>query len=969
MKLKLNQFAIEKARFIFKTPDEIDGAGPARDISNDPEALVKQYKESLQSESPEEIAAATKAIDKYIESKASALVEKGGAPLVRAEIRKAADPSLDEVIDKVEARYEASDGGILNVTELKSMITIYSTAEERSLLEARAKEILDEDDLKSFNEHLAAIDAKLAETSYEANRDSFERTHTREDDRPVYERVNPNTLASSAAILGKSYNRPGGRGEAKYFSDADHNAVVDEDMGAIHRSVTKEMLDGFLEENSTIKDKLNNGKVDISRLSDEELTAYARFYGKVLSESKIEGNAVDGLLLPTEITRPGGLIEGQARGMATSNEDLARRSNLFIKALREGGYTGSITMKHWPGYTGVGNSDEEMVYGKVDQGTLEALKGVEGANSIMVSSLHLEDFGSNVGKDRADMLPVFADPEAIAKLREGHENMKVMTDDLSAYVNARVAQGDTRDRSEIVKETALKTLKAGVDQVMFADPKDQRTAESVVKSYMEDLQARAKEGDEAARTEYEARVKRMEAARGTAGEELSPEAKAWVDDVVARETAAKAEGRSLEGFGASEVAEADVPKEWTDSEATVADKEAITKLAEGLDAETQAEIKKLLEEGGEANLAKARELALVKQGEKLLSGKSGTEVLDIVEQNPDAAFNHFFQAEEGKENTWKVDFKGVDERLLGAGHFEKNLMAKFQYVKIFNPKTGETNIGVRGVKPGSEKPGYFDIHTGKYLPIWTGSVIKGLTAKDISEMDIKTQNAMRGEHGKPMSIKDYLAQAKEKRKSYRTSVENGTAQHQIGGENPLNAKLSKEAGREVVPEKQAKLRNAVGTLMRDKSRYKAVAQKHNVPWELLAAIQYREASGNLNKYFLNGQTVGTTTTIVPKGLRFDTWEASAEHAIVNRDHYGFKSLGTDPSPHAVANLTERYNGMGYSKRGLVSPYVWAGHPSYENQGGMFVSDGNFDRNAKDGRLGVMPIYMELRRQQGKEATS
>ncbi len=66
MKLKLNDFAIEKTRFIFKTPDEIYGAAPERDISNDPEALVKQYKELFQSESPEEIKTAEKEQDDLI---------------------------------------------------------------------------------------------------------------------------------------------------------------------------------------------------------------------------------------------------------------------------------------------------------------------------------------------------------------------------------------------------------------------------------------------------------------------------------------------------------------------------------------------------------------------------------------------------------------------------------------------------------------------------------------------------------------------------------------------------------------------------------------------------------------------------------------------------------------------------------------------------------------------------------------
>ncbi|MEZ4237003.1 MAG: peptidoglycan-binding protein [Myxococcota bacterium] len=142
-------------------------------------------------------------------------------------------------------------------------------------------------------------------------------------------------------------------------------------------------------------------------------------------------------------------------------------------------------------------------------------------------------------------------------------------------------------------------------------------------------------------------------------------------------------------------------------------------------------------------------------------------------------------------------------------------------------------------------------------------------------------------------------------------------------------------------------------------RYQAVAERAGVPAMLVAAIHYREGSSNFGTYLHNGQKLGRTTTIVPKGIKFDDWDDAAVHALKMksklRDEVGLTADSRDPV--AMATYAEAYNGLGYHKKGLPSPYLYAGSDVYEK--GMYVSDGKFSKNTVDKRLGVMTILQAM----------
>lgn len=156
-------------------------------------------------------------------------------------------------------------------------------------------------------------------------------------------------------------------------------------------------------------------------------------------------------------------------------------------------------------------------------------------------------------------------------------------------------------------------------------------------------------------------------------------------------------------------------------------------------------------------------------------------------------------------------------------------------------------------------------------------------------------------------------------------------------------------------------RNMAERCLRNLAQARSAEKKHGVPALFVLAIFAREASCDFSKNFLNGQPLGQVTTWVPKGYGpFGSWEESVD-AAMKRDayaNYGLKKANWSDSA-VWAEVAERYNGLGYRNRGLVSPYVWAGFVQYDSQGGKFVRDGVFDRSHFDQQLGVIPLVVAM----------
>lgn len=140
------------------------------------------------------------------------------------------------------------------------------------------------------------------------------------------------------------------------------------------------------------------------------------------------------------------------------------------------------------------------------------------------------------------------------------------------------------------------------------------------------------------------------------------------------------------------------------------------------------------------------------------------------------------------------------------------------------------------------------------------------------------------------------------------------------------------------------------------ARYESVSQKSNMPATLIAAIHWRESTGNFNTYLHQGDPLGKQAVNWPTNIPiFTVWEDAAIHALQMKDSLQ-KQLEIDKATTdatLLATYAEAYNGLGYHYRDAPSPYVFAGTSAYST--GKFVSDGRFNKNVVDKQIGVMPL--------------
>ena len=143
------------------------------------------------------------------------------------------------------------------------------------------------------------------------------------------------------------------------------------------------------------------------------------------------------------------------------------------------------------------------------------------------------------------------------------------------------------------------------------------------------------------------------------------------------------------------------------------------------------------------------------------------------------------------------------------------------------------------------------------------------------------------------------------------------------------------------------------------ARYNRVAARSHVPAPLIAALHWREAGGYADlwhRYLHQGDMLGQPALRVPSNIPvFQEWEPAAVHALALKDsirtRLGITERTTDLS--LLCDYAEVYNGLGYRRKNLPSPYVLSGTAGYEK--GKYIADGKFDINAVDRQLGVLPM--------------
>jgi lysozyme family protein/peptidoglycan hydrolase-like protein with peptidoglycan-binding domain len=164
------------------------------------------------------------------------------------------------------------------------------------------------------------------------------------------------------------------------------------------------------------------------------------------------------------------------------------------------------------------------------------------------------------------------------------------------------------------------------------------------------------------------------------------------------------------------------------------------------------------------------------------------------------------------------------------------------------------------------------------------------------------------------------------------------------------------------PEAEAKARHAAERILQNKSIYQQVEDATGVPWYFIGLCHYRESNLRLDTYLGNGQPLSQRTTIVPKGRGpFLGPKAFVDGAVdaLKLEHF---AGATDWGPARTLYRLEGFNGYGYHRFGVNSPYLYSGSTVYgptEAKAGKFVRDGVFDPNTVDPQLGVAVILKAL----------
>lgn len=138
-------------------------------------------------------------------------------------------------------------------------------------------------------------------------------------------------------------------------------------------------------------------------------------------------------------------------------------------------------------------------------------------------------------------------------------------------------------------------------------------------------------------------------------------------------------------------------------------------------------------------------------------------------------------------------------------------------------------------------------------------------------------------------------------------------------------------------------------------RYEDISKKTHVPVIWLAAVGEREDGPAIfTHYFGNGDPLDRPTTDVPRGRGgFSSFEAGCQDAL----HYDRIDQVTDWSWPGSLYEGEAWNGFGPRAHGKHTGYLWAGTNVYT--GGKYVRDNEWDPNADDEQLGIVPMMVQM----------
>ena len=155
---------------------------------------------------------------------------------------------------------------------------------------------------------------------------------------------------------------------------------------------------------------------------------------------------------------------------------------------------------------------------------------------------------------------------------------------------------------------------------------------------------------------------------------------------------------------------------------------------------------------------------------------------------------------------------------------------------------------------------------------------------------------------------------------------------------------------------------SISIITAGRQRYESVSNSVGVPWYFVGIVHHLEGSSKFTTHLHNGDPLTARTVNVPArrpttGNPPFTWEFSATDALVGQG----LDKWTDWSTSGLLYQLERYNGFGYRKYKINSPYLW----SFSNQyvKGKFTADSKFDPDAVSKQTGAAVLLRRLSEQQ------
>jgi lysozyme family protein len=156
-----------------------------------------------------------------------------------------------------------------------------------------------------------------------------------------------------------------------------------------------------------------------------------------------------------------------------------------------------------------------------------------------------------------------------------------------------------------------------------------------------------------------------------------------------------------------------------------------------------------------------------------------------------------------------------------------------------------------------------------------------------------------------------------------------------------------------------------------KLRYQEVESDTGVPWYVVGALHYREASLNFMGHLHNGDPLLMRTVHVPANRPpppwppngivdpKQLWRISAKDAL-----HGLAAMTSKWTLQRTCYAFEAYNGFGCRDHGIKSPYLW----NYTNwySGGGFPRDHYFDPKYQSKQAGLVAILVELTKVDGPD---